>query len=209
MISGKDRRKALLELARVQDTKGTGNPSSPTDPIAAQPLSVAPTEGAGPERKRKRLVKAFASSAAATAAAVLAPSTEEESSGSPLIPRRRKLPAIEGTSSLQPGEIEVVEVEESSAPLPSAQPAPAPTDLPSPRQTPSSPPVGQPLGRPALPAGGVSALPEGPPPPLPTPVATTEHGGASSRPSASGASHENLSKVICLGSTAHQQPGAC
>jgi len=105
MISGKDRRKALLELARVQDTKGTGSPSSPTDPIAAQPLSVAPTEGAGPERKRKRLVKAFASSAAATAAAVLAPSTEEESSGSPLIPRRRKLPGLKGPHLSSPGRL--------------------------------------------------------------------------------------------------------
>jgi len=194
MISGKDRRKALIGLARVHDAKGTGPSSSAADPIEAQPLSVAPAEGPGPERKRRRLVRASASTAAA-AVAVAATSTEEESSGSPLIHRRRRLPVVEGTSPLQPGGAEVVEVEENSPPLPSAQPAPT---LPSPRQMPSSPPAGQSLGQPALPAGGVSALPEGPPPPLPTPAATTDQGEASSRPNASGASHEKFSKVIAL-----------
>ena len=124
-MSGKDRRKALLELAKLRGTKGTGSSSSTTEPIAAPPLSVAPTEGPEQGRKRKRLVKASTSLAAA-------PSTEEESSGSPLIHRQRKLPAIEGASSLQPGEIEVVEVEEGSPPPPPTQPAPEPTCLPSP-----------------------------------------------------------------------------
>ena len=108
-MSGKDRRLALLELAKRRGTKGTGSSSSTTEPIAAPPLSVAPAEGPEQGRKRKRLVKASTSLAAAAAA-----STEEESSGSPLIHRQRKMPAVEGASSLQPGEIEVVEVEEGS-----------------------------------------------------------------------------------------------
>ena len=77
-------------------------------------------------------MKAFPSSAAAAA-----PSTEEESSGSPLVHRKRKLPAVEGASSLEPGEIEVVEVEEGSPTPPFTQPAPVPSCLPSPRQQPS------------------------------------------------------------------------
>ncbi|XP_068503896.1 uncharacterized protein [Phaseolus vulgaris] len=76
-MSGKDRRLALLELAKRRGTKGTGSSSSTTEPIAAPPLSVAPAEGPEQEKKRKRLVKASTSFAAAA-------STEEESSGSPL-----------------------------------------------------------------------------------------------------------------------------
>ncbi|XP_068466377.1 uncharacterized protein [Phaseolus vulgaris] len=142
-MSGKDRRLALLELAKRRGTKGTGSSSSTTEPIAAPPLSVAPAEGPEQGKKRKRLVKASTSLAAAA-------STEEESSGSPLIHRQRKKPAVEGASSLQPGEIEVVEVEEGSPPPPCAQPASEPTSLPSPgqqlpptSQLPSSPPAGQ------------------------------------------------------------------
>ena len=104
-MSGKDRRQALLELAKLRGTKGTGSSSSTTEPIAAPPLSVAPAEGPEQGRKRRRLVKASTSLAAAAA-----PSTEEEISGSPLIHRQRKLPVVEGASSLQHGEIEVVEV---------------------------------------------------------------------------------------------------
>ncbi|XP_068486493.1 uncharacterized protein [Phaseolus vulgaris] len=164
-MSGKDRRKALLELAKLRGAKGTGSSSSTTEPIAAPPLSVAPAEGPEQGKKRRKLVKAFPSSAAAAAA----PSTEEESSGSPLVHRKRKLLAVEGASSLQPGEIEVVEVEE-----------------------------GQSLGQSAPPAGGASAHSGGLPPPLPTSAATAECGGSSSRPSVSGASHENFSRVITL-----------
>ena len=125
----------MLELAKLRGAKGTGSSSSTTEPIAAPPLSVAPAEGPEQGRKRRKLVKAFPSSAAATSAA--APSTEEESSDFPLVHRKRKLPAVEGASSLQPGEIEVVEVEEGSPPPPSTQPAPEPTCLPSPREQPS------------------------------------------------------------------------
>ena len=181
----------MLELARLQGAKRTGSSSSTTEPIAAPPLSVAPAEGPEPGRKRRKLVKAFPSSAAAAAAAAPAPSTEEESSGSPLIHRKRKLPAVGGASSLQPGEIEVVEVEEGSPSSSSTQPAPVPACFPSPQQlpspTPRSPspsPAGQPLGQSTPPAGGDSArsgdLP-GPlvsPPPLPTSAATAEGGGA-------------------------------
>jgi len=135
-MSGKDRRQALLELAKLRGTKGTGSSSSTTEPIAANPLSVAPAEGPEQGRKRKRLVKASTSLAAAAA------STEEESSGSPLIHRQRKLPAVEGASSLHPGEIEVVEVKEGSPPPPSTQPASEPTCLPSPCQ--QLPPTSQP-----------------------------------------------------------------
>ena len=133
-MSGKDRRKALLELAKLRGAKGTCSSSSTTEPIAAPPLSVAPAEGPEQGRKRRKLVKAFPSSAAA------APSTEEESSGSPLVHRKRKLPVVEGASSLQPGEIEVVEVEEGSPTPPFTQPAPVPSCLPSPRQQPSPAP---------------------------------------------------------------------
>ena len=35
MTSGKDRRRALLELARTRGAKGTGSSSSTTEPIAA------------------------------------------------------------------------------------------------------------------------------------------------------------------------------
>ncbi|XP_068501503.1 uncharacterized protein [Phaseolus vulgaris] len=115
------------------------------------------------------------------------------------------MPAVEGASSLQPREIEVVEVEEGSPPPPSTQPASEPTRLPSPCQQlpptsplPSSPPAGQSPGPSAHPAGGASAQPGGPPPPLPVSAATAECGGSSSRPSASGASHENFSRVITL-----------
>ncbi|XP_068501614.1 uncharacterized protein [Phaseolus vulgaris] len=175
-MTGKDRKLALLELAKRRGAKGTGSSSSTTEPIAAPPLSVAPAEGPEPGKKRKRLVRASASTAAATAA-----STEEESSGSPL-----------------PGEIEVVEVEEGSSPPPCAQTASEPTNLPSPgqqlpptSQLPSSPPAGQSPGPPAHLAGG-------PPPPLPIPTATAEGGGSSLRPSTSGANHENFSRVITL-----------
>ncbi|XP_068498427.1 uncharacterized protein [Phaseolus vulgaris] len=204
-MSGKERRKALLELARLQGAKGTGSSSSTTDPIAAPPLSVAPAEGPEPGRKRRKLVKAFPSSAAP------APSTEEESSGSPLVHRKRKLPAVGGASSLQPGEIEVVEIEEDSPSPPSIQPAPVPTFFPSPQQlpspiprSPSPPPAGQPLGQSTPPAGGDStrsgdlAGPLVSPPPLPTSAATAKDGGASSRPSGSGATNENFSRVIAL-----------
>ena len=128
-MSGKDKKLALLELAKRRGAKGTGSSSSTTEPIAAPPLSVAPAEGPEQGRKRKRLVKASTSLAAAAAA-----STEEESSGSPLIHRQRKMPAVEGASSLQPGEIEVVEVEEGSPPPPFTQPATEPTCFPSPCQ---------------------------------------------------------------------------
>jgi len=127
-MSGKDRRLALLELAKRRGTKGTGSSSSTTEPITAPPLSVAPAEGPEQGKKRKRLVKASTSFAAAAASA------EEESSGSPLVHRQRKKPAVEGASSLQPGEIEVVEVEEGSSPPPCAQPASEPTCLASPCQ---------------------------------------------------------------------------
>jgi len=86
-MSGKERRKALLELAKLKGAKGAGSSSSTTDPIAA--------EGPEPGRKRRKLVKAFPSSAAAAPA----PSTEEESSGSPLVHRKRKLPAVGGPIS--------------------------------------------------------------------------------------------------------------
>ncbi|XP_068498341.1 formin-like protein 16 [Phaseolus vulgaris] len=159
-MSGKDKRKALLELAKLRGAKGTGSSSSTTEPIAVPPLSVAPAEGPKQGRKRRKLVKAFPSSAAAAA-----PSTEEESSGSPLIHRKRKLPAAE----------------EGSPPPPSTQPAPKPTCLPSPCQQPSPasqpsspPPAGQSLGPSAPPAGGASAHPGGLPLPLPTSTATAE-----------------------------------
>ena len=128
-MSGKDRRLALLELAKRRGAKGTGSSSSTTEPIAAPPLSVAPAEGPEQGKKRKRLVKASTSTAAAAAA-----STEEESSGSPLVHRQRKRSAVEGASSLQPGEIEVVEVEEGSSPPPCAQTATEPINPPSPGQ---------------------------------------------------------------------------
>ncbi|XP_068503272.1 uncharacterized protein [Phaseolus vulgaris] len=192
-MTGIDRKLALLELAKRRGAKGTGSSSSTTEPIAAPPLSVAPAEGPEPGKKRKRLVRASASTAAATAA-----STEEESSGSPLVHRQRKRSAVEGASTLQPGEIEVVEVEEGSSPPPCAQTASEPTNLPSPgqqlpptSQLPSSPPAGQSPGPPAHLAGG-------PPPPLPIPTATAEGGGSSLRPSTSGANHENFSRVITL-----------
>ncbi|XP_068492100.1 uncharacterized protein [Phaseolus vulgaris] len=208
-MSGKDRRKALLELAKLRGAKGTDSSSSTTDPIAASPLSVAPAEGPEPGRKRRKLVKAFPSSAAAAAPA---PSTEEESSGSPLIHRKRTLPAVGGASSLQPGEIEVVEIEEGSPSPLSIQPAPVPScslspkQLPSPTpRSPSPPPAGQPLGQSTPPARGDSArsgdLP-GPlvsPPSLPTSAATAEGGGTSSRPSGSGTSNENFNRVIAPG----------
>jgi len=75
-MSGKDRRKALLELAKLRGAQGTGSSSSTTEPIAAPPLSVAPAEGPEEGRKRRKLVKAFPSSAAVVA--VAAPSTEGE-----------------------------------------------------------------------------------------------------------------------------------
>ncbi|XP_068466430.1 uncharacterized protein [Phaseolus vulgaris] len=213
MTSGKERRKALLELARIQGAKMIGSSSSTTEPIAAPPLSVAPAEGPEPVRKRRRLAKAFLSSATAAAAAPT-PSTEEESSGSPLVHYKRKLPEVGGASSLQPGEID-----EGSASPRSAQPAPAPTSFPSPQQLPSPalrspppaplpspPPAGQALGQSTPPAGGDSAHSGGPPgllalpppPPPPTSTATAEGGGGSSRPSGSGASNENFSRVIAL-----------
>ena len=155
-MSGKDRRLALLELAKRRGTKGTGSSSSTTEPIAAPPLSVAPAEGPEQGKKRKRLVKASTSLAVAATVA----STEEESFRSPLIHRQRKKAAVEGGSSLQPGEIEVVEVEEGSSPPPCAHPASEPTNLPSPGQQlpptttlPSSPPAGQSPGPSAHPAG--------------------------------------------------------
>ncbi|XP_068486498.1 uncharacterized protein [Phaseolus vulgaris] len=167
-MTGKDRRLALLELAKRRGAKGTGSSSSTTEPIATPPLSVAPAEGPEPGKKRKRLVKASASTAAATAA-----STEEESSGSPLVHRQRKRSAVEGASSLQPGEIEVVEVEEGSSPPPCAQTATDPINLPSPvHQLPPtalqlpSPLAGQSPGPSAHPAGGASAQAGGAPPPL-------------------------------------------
>ncbi|XP_068504543.1 uncharacterized protein [Phaseolus vulgaris] len=199
-----------------------GSSSSTTESIAAPPLSVAPAEGPEPVRKRRRLAKAFPSSA--TAAAAPSPSTEEESSGSPLVHCKRKLPEVGGASSLQPGEIEVVEIEEGSTSPPSAQPAPAPTSFPSPQQLPSPaprppspaprlpspaplpspPPAGQALGQSTPPAGGDSAHSRDPPgllaspPPPPTSTAAAEGGGGSSRPSGSGASNENFSRVIAL-----------
>ena len=101
-MSGKDRWQALLELAKLRGTKGTGSSSSTTEPIGAPPLSVAQAGGPEQGRKKRRLVKASTSPVVVAAAA---PSTEEESSGSPLIHCQRKLPAVEGASSLQPGEI--------------------------------------------------------------------------------------------------------
>jgi len=112
MTSGKDRRRALLELARTRGAKGTSSSSSTTEPIAAPPLSVAPAEGPEPEKKRRRLVKAFPATVAVVAAPT--PSTEEENSGSPLIHRKRKHQEVGGASSLRPGEIEVVQIEEGS-----------------------------------------------------------------------------------------------
>ncbi|XP_068504575.1 uncharacterized protein [Phaseolus vulgaris] len=192
-----------------QGAKMIGSSSSTTEPIAAPPLSVAPTEGPEPVRKRRRLAKAFPLSATAAAPT---PSTEEESSGSPLVHRKRKLPEVGGASSLQPGEIEVVEIEEGSASPPSTQPAPAPTSFPSPQQQPSPalrspspaplpspPPAGQALGQSTPPARGDSAHSGGPPglpaspPPPPTSTATAEGGGGSSRPSGSRATNENFS----------------
>jgi len=98
MTSGKDRRRALLELARTRGAKETGSSSSTTEPIAAPPLSVAPTEGPEPEKKRRRLAKAFPATVAVVAAPT--PSTEEESSGSPLIHRKRKHQEVGGLHPL-------------------------------------------------------------------------------------------------------------
>ena len=215
MTSGKDRKRALLELARTRGARVTGSSSSTTDPIAAPPLLVAPAEGPKPEKKRRRLVKAFPASDTVVAAPT--PSTEEESSGSPLVHRKRKHPEVGGASSLKPGEIEVVEVEEGSPSPPPTQPAPAPTSFPSPQRLPSpapqppspaslpSPlPAGQALSQSTPPAGsgsvhsgGLPRLLASPPPP-PTSAATAEGGGASSQPSSSGASNENFSRVIAL-----------
>jgi len=94
MTSGKDRRRALLELAQTRGAKGTGSSSSTTEPIAAPPLSVAPAKGPEPEKKRRRLVKAFLATVAVTADPTA--STEEESSGSPLIHRKRKHQEVGG-----------------------------------------------------------------------------------------------------------------
>jgi len=94
MTSGKDRKRALLELARTRGAKGTGSSPSTTEPIAAPPLSVAPAEGPEPERKRRRLVKALPPTVAV--AAEPTPSTEEESSGFPLIHRKRKHQEVGG-----------------------------------------------------------------------------------------------------------------
>jgi len=94
MTSGKDRRRALLELSRTRGAKETGSSSSTTEPITAPPLSVAPAEGPEPEKKRRRLAKAFPATAAAAAAPT--PLTEEESSGSPLIHRKRKHQKVGG-----------------------------------------------------------------------------------------------------------------
>ncbi|XP_068503786.1 uncharacterized protein [Phaseolus vulgaris] len=159
-MSGKDRRLAVLELAKRRATKGIGSSSSTTEPIEAPPLSVAPAEGPEQGKKRKRLVKASSLVPVAAAASV-----EEESSGSPLIHHQRKRPVVEGVSSLQPGEIEVVEVEEGSPPPPpSTRPAPEPACPPSPcqqlppiSQPPTSAPAGQSPGPSAHPAGGASA----------------------------------------------------
>ncbi|XP_068503861.1 uncharacterized protein [Phaseolus vulgaris] len=200
-MSGKDRRLAVLELAKHRATKGIGSSSSTTEPIEAPPLSVAPAEGPEQGKKRKRLVKASSLVSVAAAASV-----EEESSGSPLIHRQRKRPVVEGASSLQPEEIEVVEVEEGSPPPPpSIRPAPEPACPPSPCQQlppisppPTSPPAGQSPGPSAHPAGGASAQNEGAPPPLPISTANAEHGGSGSRPSNSGANHENFSRVISM-----------
>ena len=127
-MSGKDRRLAVLELAKRRVAKGTGSSSSTTEPIEAPPLSVTPAEGPEQGKKRKRLVKASSLAPAAAAA-----SAEEESSGSPLIHRQRKKTVVEGVSSLQPGGIEVVEVEEGSPPpSPSTRLAPEPACPPSP-----------------------------------------------------------------------------
>jgi len=52
-MSGKERKKALLELARLKGGKGTGSSSSTTEPIAAPPLSVAPAEGPSQEGKEE------------------------------------------------------------------------------------------------------------------------------------------------------------
>ncbi|XP_068486743.1 uncharacterized protein [Phaseolus vulgaris] len=166
-MTGKDRRLALLELAKRRGTKGTGSSSSTTEPIAAPPLSVAPAEGPELGKKRKRLVKASTSLAAAATVA----STEEESSGSPLIHRQRKKPQLRGLrlSSLERSRPAVAS-NFSTAIFPPAGPSPGP---------------------PAHPAGG-------PPPPLPIPTATAEGGVSSSRPSTSGANHENFSRVITL-----------
>jgi len=138
MTSGKDRRKALLELAQTRGAKGTGSSSSTTEPIAAPPLSVALAEGPEPERKRGRLVKAFPTTVAV--AAEPTPSTEEESSGSPLIHRKRKHKEVGGASFLRPEEIEVVQIEEGSPSPPPAQPASAPTLSLSPQRLPSPTP---------------------------------------------------------------------
>ena len=94
MTSGKDRKRALLELARTRGAKGIGSSSSTTEPIAAPPLSVAPAKGPELERKRRRLVKAFPTTVAITAEPT--PSTEEESSGSPLIHHKRKHQEVGG-----------------------------------------------------------------------------------------------------------------
>jgi len=213
MTSGKDRRRALLELARTRGAKGTGSSSSTTEPIATPPLSVAPTEGPEPEKKRRRLAKAFPATVAAATAST--PSTEEESYGSPLIHRKRKH-QDGGASSLRPGEIEVAQIEEGSPPPPPTQPAPAPTSSPSPQRLPSPtpqlsspaslpppPPAGQAIGQPTPPVGSDSAhsggfprLPTSPPPL--TSAATAEGGEASLQPSSSGASNENFSRVIAL-----------
>ena len=112
MTSGKDRKRALLELARTRGAKGTGSSSSTIEPITAPPLSVAPAEGPEPERKRRRLVKTLPTAVAV--AAEPTPSTEEESSGSPLIHRKRKHQEVGGASSLRPEGIEVVQIEEGS-----------------------------------------------------------------------------------------------
>ncbi|XP_068486887.1 uncharacterized protein [Phaseolus vulgaris] len=188
MTSGKDRRRALLELARTRGAKGTGSSSSTTEPIAAPPLSVAPAEGPEPEKKRRRLVKAFPATVAV--AADPTPSTEEESSGSPLIHRKRKRQEVGGASSLRP--------EENEVRLPSPTPQPL-----SPASLPPPPPAGQATGQPTPPAGsdsahsgGFSRLPASPPPP--TSAAIAEGGEASSQPSSSGTSNENFSRVIAL-----------
>ncbi|XP_068476449.1 uncharacterized protein [Phaseolus vulgaris] len=168
MTSGKDRRRALLELARTRGAKGTSSSSSTIEPIAAPPLSVAPAEGPEPEKKRRRLVKAFPATVAVAAAPT--PSTEEENSGSPLIHRKRKHQEVGGASSLRPGEIEVVQIEEGSPPPPPTQPAPTPASSPSlqrlpsptpqllsPASLPPPPSAGQAIGQPTPPAGSDSA----------------------------------------------------
>ena len=59
-MTGKDRKLALLELAKRRGAKGTGSSSSTSEPIAAPPLSVAPAGGPEQGKKRKRLVKEYA-----------------------------------------------------------------------------------------------------------------------------------------------------